>query len=230
MSTLLQLNYVLFQAINSHAGEYPWFDALMIFCANTLIYCYPLLLLLVWGIPLGWRRRPLQPHEAEIVQERRAATLWVGIACLLAFGFNLTIEQFVFEPRPFVSHKVHLLVRHAADASFPSDHTAWSFAVVGMLLLALLPAFTAIGQKTTTGWRRFGFAPLYVPFLLLVMALVIACSIGLARIFVGLHYPGDILGGAVDGLLASCVVTVLRRWLHRPTNMVLRFVQTLHLA
>ena len=52
---------------------------------------------------------------------------------------NLLIEQFVFEPRPFVTHKVHLLVGHAADSGFPSDHTAWSFAVIGMLLFTFVP-------------------------------------------------------------------------------------------
>ena len=66
--------------------------------------------------------------------------------------------------------------------------------------------------------------------LLLVVAFVIGCSIGLARIYVGVHYPDDILGGAIDGLLAALLVTVLRRWLWRPTNTVLRFAHTLRVA
>lgn len=170
------------------------------------------------------------PGEAELLQKRRALVLWVALACLLAYGLNLLIEQFVFEPRPFISHKVHLLVSHAADGSFPSDHTAWSFAVVGMFVLVLLPPFIVAWRKRAEGWRTSGFASILVPSLLMLVALVVACSIGLARIYVGVHYPGDILGGAIDGLLAACIVTALRRWLRQPTNAVIRFAQTLRLA
>lgn len=105
-SPLLQLNYALFQAINAPAGSHPLLDALMVFCANSLIFFWPLLLLMVWGIPLAWRKRLLTPGEAEVIQERRALVLWVALACLFAYGLNLVIEQFVFEPRPFVGHKI----------------------------------------------------------------------------------------------------------------------------
>ena len=114
MTTVIQWNYMLFQDINAYAGDWSWFDALMVFCANTLIFCWPLLLLVVWGVPVSWRRGPLQPGEATVLQERRATVLWIAVACLVAYAINLLIEQFVFEPRPFVTHKVHLLVSHAA--------------------------------------------------------------------------------------------------------------------
>ena len=229
-SGLLQVNYMLFQEINAPAGTHPFFDAVMIFCANSLIFFFPLLLVMVWGRPLNWRKRTLLPIEAKLLQERRALVLWVALACLLAYGLNLLIEQLVSEPRPFISHKVHLLVSHAADASFPSDHAAWSFAVVGMLVLMLLPPFVASWSKRAEGWRTSGFVSILVPSLLTLVALVIACGIGLARIYVGVHYPGDILGGAIDGLIAAGIVTALRRWLRQPTNAVIRFAQALHLA
>ena len=229
-SDLLHLNYKLFQDINAPAGSHPLFDALMVFCANSLIFCWPLLLLIVWGVPLKWRRRALRRGEAEIIQERRALVLWVAFACLLAYVINLLIEQFLFEPRPFIGHKVHLLIAHPADASFPSDHSAWSFAVFGMLLFALLlPSYTSL-RLYFRKERQPGFSSLVVPLLLLVVAFVIACTIGLARIYVGVHYPGDILGGALDGLIAAFIVTMLRRWLRQPTNAVLRFAHTLRLA
>jgi len=230
MSALLQLNYTLFQEINAHAGEIPWLDGLMIFCANSLVFCWPLLLLLVWGIPLRWRKRNVQPGETEIIEERRAIVIWVGIACLLAYAINLLIEQFVFEPRPFVSHRVHLLISHAADSSFPSDHSAWSFAVVGMLLLAFLPPLLAEWRRRSKRVQAVALPLLRLPVVLLVIALVIACSIGLARIYVGVHYPGDILGGAIDGLFAASLVTWLRHRLRRPTRAILRFAYTLRLA
>jgi undecaprenyl-diphosphatase len=229
MSTLFNLNYTLFQAINVQAGEHSWLDALMIFCANWLIFCWPLVLLILWGKPFPWRKYPVPSSEEVIVRERRAVVLWIAIACLLAYAFNLLIEQFVFEPRPFVTHKVHLLIQHAADSSFPSDHTAWSFAVLGMLVFALLPVVLAVWRKRS---NRDELHPMvfFWPLLLTVLAFVIACSIGFARIFVGVHYPGDVLGGAVDGLLAASVITWIRRWLRRPTDAVLLFARRLRLA
>ncbi len=227
---LLQLNYLLFQDVNGHAGQHPLLDMFMIFCANWLIFFWPLFLLLVWGKPLARRKRALEPYESELLQKSRATVLWIGVACLLAYLFNLALEQMVFEPRPFISHHVHLLVSHPADASFPSDHTAWSFAVVGMLLLTFLPVLVAAWKKRTEGWQPSRFAPLFVPLLLLLGAILLASSIGLARIFVGVHYPGDILGGAIDGLVAAFFVTLLRRWLHKPTSTLLQVAQKWRVA
>ena len=230
MSTLLQLNYVLFQDINVYAGDSSVFDGFMIFCANTLIFCWPILLLMVWGIPLNWRRRVLRSGEGEIMQERRAVVLWVAIACLVAYGVNLLIEQFLFEPRPFVSHKVHVLIAHVADASFPSDHTAWSFAVVGMLIFAFVPICISAWSKRDEQGRGFDTSLVRMLWLFMIVALVIGCMIGFARVFAGVHYPGDVLGGAFDGLVGAAIMTVLRHWLSRPTNAVLHFARMLHIA
>lgn len=227
---LLQLNYMLFQDVNGYAGQNPLLDMLMIFSANWLIFLWPLLLLMAWGRPLNWRKRPLEQGEAEMIQKTRAAVLWIAVACLLAYLFNLAFEQVIFEPRPFISHKVHLLVTHAADASFPSDHTAWSFAVVGMLLFTFLPVFFTAWRERAWGWQSPGFATLGAPLLLLIGAFLIACIIGLARVFVGVHYPGDILGGAFDGLVAALLVTLLRLRLQQPTNAVLQFAHKLRVA
>jgi undecaprenyl-diphosphatase len=59
---------------------------------------------------------------------------------------------------------------------------------------------------------------------------VVACVIGVARVFVGIHYPDDIVGGAFDGIIAAIIVTLLRRGLQRPTQVVLRFAERMHVA
>ncbi len=236
MSALWQLNYMLFRDINAPAGHTPVFDGLMVFCANDLIFVWLLVLLVFWGIPLAWSKRPVTPLEVRVMQERRSAVLWIAVACILAYGFNLLIEQFVFEPRPFITHHVNLLISHAADASFPSDHTAWSFAVVGVLLFALLPALltaqrTQTTQKSTwSGGTIQHSGRVRIPLWLIALSIVIACTIGFARVYVGVHYPDDIVGGAVDGLLAGGIVAVFSRWLRAPTNAVIQFAHTLRLA
>lgn len=227
---LLHLNYMLFQEINGPAGRYPWLDAFMAFSANWLIFFFPLLLLAIWGRPLRWRHRSLNADEEIFIQQRRAAVLWIGVASILSYAINLSIEQFVFEPRPFVSYRVHLLISHAADSSFPSDHTAWAFAVVGVLLFQLLPVSFSLWRKQDGTWLGAKFTLLVMPLLFLIIAFVVAFTIGFARVFVGVHYPGDVLAGAIVGLIAATIVTLLANWLRRPTNAVIRFAYTLHLA
>lgn len=230
MSALWQFNYMVFQGINAPAGHNPLLDALMIFCANYLIFLWIVPMLVLWGIPLAWSKRPLLPIEVEVMRERQSVVLWIALSCILAYGFNLLIEQFIFEPRPFVTHHVNQLISHPADASFPSDHAALSFAAVGVLLFALLPALLAARNTQTAQGRASHLARMRIPMWLIVIAIVIACSIGYARVYVGVHYPDDILGGAINGLLAAGIVTLLGRWLRIPTNAVLKFAHTLHLA
>lgn len=93
------------------------------------------------------------------------------------------------------------------------------------------PVLFAPWQKRSV-WQNTsaGCLTLSLPLLLMCFALVIACTIGLARVFVGIHYPGDILGGAFDGRIAAGNVAQFRRWLHRPTEAVIGFARTLRLA
>jgi undecaprenyl-diphosphatase len=229
MPFILQENYRVFLDINHYAGHWPWLDVLMIFCANILIFFWPVLLLLLWGLPRPWRTHPLGPEEAGIIQECRSTALWAPVACILAFAFNLIIENFIFEPRPFISHTVHLLVTHTADDSFPSDHVAVSFAIIGTLFFAI-PWLLMRVTKKRTGLQILSDSLVRRPLILMGIALLMGCCIGFARVYVGVHYPGDIIGGAISGCCAAAVITLLRRLLARPTEMILRFAERLWLA
>lgn len=99
-----------------------------------------------------------------------------------------------------------------------------------MLLFAFISAVAAIMRGRLAGSPRPAYSLLLVPSLLLLLAFVIACTIGVARIYVGIHYPGDILGGALDGLLAALLITLLSRWLRQFTQAVLRLAYRLRLA
>jgi len=112
---------------------------------------------------------------------KRVALATVG-AVVLGQVVNLAIGHFVFVLQPFVAHQVHLLVDAARDSSFPSDHATASFSVATAALLWRMPG------------RR----------LLLLGAVLIA----LARVYVGAHYPDDVVAGA--GLGAAWSFLVLR--------------------
>lgn len=105
----------------------------------------------------------------------------------LALLMNLVLSQLWFHDRPFVDHprQTLLLTHHAADNSFPSDHASLAFAI----------AFAVLAFH-----RRIG--------LLLLLG---ATCIGADRIFVGVHYPLDVLASLFVGLSAALIVTTVGR-------------------
>lgn len=91
---------------------------------------------------------------------------------------NLCLKPLVGRLRPFsVNTEVTLLVSPPGDASFPSGHTASSFAAVSAL-------------------RKAG-SPLWRP------SLVLAVVIALSRLYLYVHWPTDVLGGIPVGWLAG---------------------------
>jgi undecaprenyl-diphosphatase len=114
------------------------------------------------------------------------------VAAAIAMVVNQAISHLWDRPRPFVDHaaSTHLLSAPSPDPSFPSDHAAAAFAIAFAVL-----AFS----------RRGGF-----------LFLAAATLIGISRIALGLHYPGDVLAGMLVGLGAATLVTQLGRpWIVR---------------
>ena len=105
-----------------------------------------------------------------------------------AFILGLIAAALHPEQRPFTAHpNVHELIKHSPGQSFPSDHATAAFAIA----LAVLFFYS----------RRWGIA-------LLALALLIA----FARVYVGVHYPGDVLGSLVVaglGVLVAIAATPL---------------------
>jgi len=121
----------------------------------------------------------------------RQALLRAAVSALAAWLMNQWIGWLWPQPRPFALGLGHQLVEHAANFSFPSNHLALTWAVAFSLLLE-------------PGWRRFGLA----------LALW-GVPIAWARIYVGVHFPLDMLGAALVAL--ACALLVRRLWRSWPT-------------
>ncbi len=95
---------------------------------------------------------------------------------VLAWLLNHLISLIYFRPRPFATHhNINLLIQHNQDKSFPSDHTAIAF---------------ALGFSIYLFNKKLG-----------IFALICALLVAFARIFCGLHYLLDILGGIIVAIM-----------------------------
>lgn len=241
ISVELRDNWKAFLKINGLAGHSATLDKAMIFGANDLIFALPLVLLLVWFALARWSpyaRWLTARYGAEVAERDRwlgqCALLTAFVGVVLALSLNILLGTLIFEPRPFISHPsvVHKLIAHPADASFPSDHEAVSMAIalaltfyVGWLLIRFARERAGASAR---GRSRLGrLAPALVGAL---VALVFAVTIGFSRVFVGVHYPVDIAGGAICGAIGDALafgLMPLTQWLFRP---IVRAASTLRLA
>jgi len=116
----------------------------------------------------------------------------IMLAALLADVLlcNVVIKNLVARTRPFDVNTVQLLVAKPRDYSFPSGHTAASFASVTALYLA--------GEKKM--WK---------------VALVLAVLIALSRLYLYVHYPTDIIGGVIFGSLSGYLGYKIVEWIQK---------------
>ena len=109
---------------------------------------------------------------------QRQAAVKALLATCCALGINAAIGLLWYHPRPFVAGAGRSFMHHAPDSSFPSDHGTIMFTVALVLAVSSVPAA-----------RRFGRS-------LLPLALVVAWS----RVFLGVHWPIDMLGALAVAL------------------------------
>lgn len=129
----------------------------------------------------------------------RHVAISAGLAFLLGLALNQLILLGVHRVRPYDAGVTQLLIAKSADWSFPSDHATASVAVAAMVL--------------AKGLRRFGLA-----------LAGLAALVCLSRVFVGMHYAGDILGGAATGILAVLTVSALWRAGNALENRLVRIL------
>ncbi|OGE18197.1 hypothetical protein A3F00_02790 [Candidatus Daviesbacteria bacterium RIFCSPHIGHO2_12_FULL_37_11] len=118
------------------------------------------------------------------IKDKKAFLLTI-LSLFLGFILLKTIGTLIFEPRPFQTFSITPLVTLAPNDSFPSDHT----------LIASIIAFSYIFYKSKYG-VPMGFASIWV---------------GFGRVYSGVHYPFDILGGIIMGFLAVCLAWIIKK-------------------
>lgn len=137
----------------------------------------------------------------------KKATFKSALAAIVAWlGFAKIIAHVVNRPRPsemLMAGKE--LLFHRPDTSFPSDHAT--------MLFALALSLRLYGLKTLGN-------------VLLVVSAVIAIS----RVMVGVHFPLDVVGGAILGCLVALLFWTIREYIDRYlADPILNFLKKFHL-
>ncbi|MFH8978371.1 phosphatase PAP2 family protein [Streptomyces sp. NPDC017890] len=111
-----------------------------------------------------------------------AALVWAPLAAGVAVLVNVPIRGFVERPRPFKTHDgLEVLVAGKDDFSFVSDHATLCMALAVALFVAN---------------RKFGLA-----------AIVLAVFGGFIRVYMGVHYPTDVIGGFALGTAVALLLS-----------------------
>ncbi|MGH2458210.1 MAG: phosphatase PAP2 family protein [Chloroflexota bacterium] len=135
----------------------------------------------------------------------KRAALAAAAALIGGLVVAFVIAHLVQVPRPFVAHHVDLLIQHSAtDSSFPSDHATASFAV----------ASTALARRMPWRW------PL----------LIAAALVAIARVYVGVHYPLDVIVGALIGTGFAIALWRLDARIARPASFAIGVARRLRLG
>ncbi|MCZ4103695.1 phosphatase PAP2 family protein [Streptomyces sp. H39-C1] len=189
-----------FQALDGAAIDGGWYTTVTDFARDTHWLNAPMLAFTSYGAALfvlallaGW----WMARRADAAA--MAASLAGGVAVILAYLLNSGIKDVFAEPRPCRALPHDFLVEACPplnDYAFPSNHTTVAFAAATALLLI---------------HRRLG-----------ALALVLAVLMAASRVYVGAHYPHDVIIAALVGTAIAVPTVLLGRRYGAPTVERLR--------
>lgn len=140
----------------------------------------------------------------------------LGIICSLSLAFtflccNLVIKPAVDRTRPWVLFEAVIrMIPDPGDPSFPSGHSANAMGPAWGMFMASLPPKLNGGARSydavpCLGWNGIGADPRTVH-KFSIAAIILAVLIGISRLYLGVHFPADVLGGLLVGMICATIV------------------------
>ncbi len=193
LDILLKIDNIIFQLININLN-YPLFDSFFAFFHDfhkNLIFIIPLLTLWFFAIFKDKKRR-------------LALVILIPLAIIITDQIGSYIKDYKLRDRPYMaieSNKINLLVKvsqnedgsykqtQSSQKSFPSNHSAniWALSLI-------------VGYLYANTKKYF---------------ITLAFLISLSRVYIGVHYPIDVIFGALMGIMISTLLILLYQKLIR---------------
>lgn len=166
--------------INGLAHDAPgWLNRTVTFLGE-----YGLLLGMVILIGSCWWAERKRAGTLDEAATSVATVLWAPLAAVLAVLVNMPIRGFVQRPRPFADHEgLHVLVHGQHGFSFVSDRATLAMAIAAGLFVAS---------------RKIG-----------LIGIVMAVAEGFSEVYLGVHYPTDVIGGFALGTAVALLLSPL---------------------
>ncbi|MBF0709646.1 MULTISPECIES: phosphatase PAP2 family protein [unclassified Gemella] len=122
---------------------------------------------------------------------------WLGFSAILgAWLMNKFIKEYFMRPRPFVSGYIENLTS-ASGYSFPSGHSMGS--IICYILIAYI--FSLYSRSK------------FINILVYVGLIILSAIIAISRVYLGVHYPTDIIAGFTFGIFIVNIFIIIRRFL-----------------
>ncbi len=141
----------------------------------------------IWLVPVGLVFGWLT--RADTIRRKLLESALAGLFGVLIAG---VLGSLWYHPRPFAMGLGTQFLPHAADASFPSDHLTLIWSVAFSLVLH-------------PGLRRAG-----------ICLAVLGLPVAWARIYLGVHFPLDMVGAAIVSVASSSILFANQGWLMPP--------------
>ncbi|WP_231188872.1 undecaprenyl-diphosphatase [Haladaptatus sp. DYF46] len=188
------------QLFTSHL-RHPLLNEIMIFAAEGLVYLIPLVLLYLWFTPEGKRTNSAFQMTLTLPQvtteDGKAKSVFIFITIVVSLVISYVLGQLYSHPAPYMVGYDTLLV-DAPENSFPSQHTTVVF------------AFAWAVCYVQNRWRDG------------LIAVMLASLVGISRVYVGVHFPIDIIGAVGASLLGFIIVYAARKPVRAFANQCIR--------
>lgn len=139
------------------------------------------------GLPAVLLVRGLVEHDEATLHK----AIYMGESLVITEIFTAGMKYGFNRPRPFVTYPDIVKKSDGGSPSFPSGHTSFAFATATSLSIA---------------WPKW-----YV----IVPSYAYASLVGYSRMYLGVHYPSDVLAGAIVGSGSAYLTYKANQWIHR---------------